>query len=55
MILAPTYPQPLTPVEKRRPDSKEKLVRITEDVISSSVPELAIRKQMESSDDGDSK
>lgn len=47
--------QSLSMIEKRRPDSKEKLVRITEDVISSSVPELAIRKQMESSDDGDSK
>ena len=47
--------QSLSMIEKRRPDSKERLVRITEDVISSAVPELAIRKQMSANDDGDEK
>ena len=43
--------QSLSMIEKRRPDSKERLVRTTEDVISSAVPELAIRKQMEANEE----
>merc|ERR1719440_794177 len=45
--------QSLSMIEKRRPDKKEKLVRITEDVISAAVPELAIRKQMEANEEAD--
>jgi len=47
--------QSLSMIEKRRPDKKEKLVRVTEDVISSAVPELAIRKQMDANDEDDEK
>lgn len=45
--------QSLSMIEKRRPDKKEKLVRITEAVISASEPELAIRKQMDMREDMD--
>jgi len=43
--------QSLSMIEKRRPDRKERLVKTTEDVISSAVPELAIAKQMEANED----
>jgi len=43
--------QSLSMIEKRRPDSKEKLVRTTEEIIASTDPSLALKRQMAASDD----
>jgi hypothetical protein len=47
--------QSLSMIEKRRPDRKDKLVMTTEDILSGSLVELAIAKQMESKEEEEPK